>query len=85
MLKKAWGEMTEQTTPNCFTKSGISLEAQEGAIDDYDEPFKGMVDDNEDDSAVDELEFDLNQLCEAGPDLAPKNLDVMGSLILIET
>ena len=56
------------------------MEAQEGAVDDYDEPFKGMVDDNEDDSAVDELEFDLNQLCEAGPDLAPKNLDVDGLL-----
>ena len=26
MLKKAWGELTEQTTRNCFRKSGISLE-----------------------------------------------------------
>ena len=33
------------------------------------------VDDGEDDSAVDELEFDLNQLREARPDLAPENLD----------
>ena len=60
MLKKALGEVTEQTIRNCFRKSGISLEAQEGAMDDHDDPFKGMVDDGEDDSAVDKLEFDLN-------------------------
>ena len=52
MLKKAWGEMTEQTIRNCFRKSGISLEAQEGAIDDHDDLFKGMVDHGEEDSAV---------------------------------
>ena len=34
-----------------------------------------MVDDGENDSAVDEIEFDLNQLHEARPDLAPENLD----------
>ena len=36
------------------------MEAQEGATDDHDDPFKGVVDDGEDDSAVDKLEFDLN-------------------------
>ena len=70
MLKKGWGEVTEQTIRNCFRKSGISLEAQKGTMD-HDDPFKGMVDDGEDESAVDELEFDLNQLREARPDLAP--------------
>ena len=60
MFKKAWGEVTEQTIGNCFQKSGILLEGQEGAMDDNDDPFKWMVDDGEDDSAVDELEFDLN-------------------------
>ena len=44
-------------------------------MDDHDDPFKGMVDDGEDDSAVDELEFDLNQLREARSNLAPENLD----------
>ena len=34
-------------------------------MDDHDDSFKGMVDDGEDDSTVDELEFDLNQLPEA--------------------
>ena len=44
MLKKAWGEVTEQTIRNCFWKSGILLEAQEGAMDDHDDPFKGILD-----------------------------------------
>ena len=57
---------------------GISLEAQEGAMDNHDDPFKGMIDDGEDDSAVDELECDLNRLREARPDLAPENLDADG-------
>ena len=50
------------------------MEAQEGAMDDHDDPFKGMVDDGEYNSAVDKLEFDLNRLREARPDLAPENL-----------
>ena len=78
MLKKAWGEVTEKTIRNCFRKSGISLEAQEGAMNDHDDPFKGMVDDGEEDSARDELEFDLNQIRKARPDLAPENLDADG-------
>ena len=40
--------------------------------------LKGSVNDGEDNSAVDELEFDLNQLREARPDLAPENLDADG-------
>ena len=50
------------------------MKAQEGALDDHD-PFKEIVDD---DSAADKLECDLNQLCEARPDLAPENLDADG-------
>ena len=41
MLKKAWGEVSEQAIRNCFRKSGISLESQEGAIDDHNDPFGG--------------------------------------------
>ena len=70
--------MADQTIRNCFWKSGISLEAQEGSMDDHDDPFKWMVDDGEDGSAVDELGFDLNQLPEARPDLAPEKLDADG-------
>ena len=41
ILKKAWGEVSEQAIRNCFRKSGISLESQEGAIDDHNDPFGG--------------------------------------------
>ena len=34
--------------------------------------------DDDDDSAVDKSECDPNQLCEAGPELAPENLDADG-------
>ena len=47
-------------------------------MDDHADPFKGMVDDGEDDNAADELEFDLNQLGEARPYIAPENLDADG-------
>ena len=36
------------------------------------------MDDGKDNSAVEVLEFDLNQLCETRPDLALKNLDADG-------
>ena len=48
------------------------------AMDDHDDPFKEMVDESEDDSTVDELEFDPNQLREARPDLGPENLHADG-------
>ena len=44
--------MTKQTNRNCFRKLGILLVAQEGAMDDHDDPFKRMVDNGEDGSAV---------------------------------
>ena len=37
-----------------------------------------MVDDGDDDSTVDELECDLNQLCKAWPNLTSENLDADG-------
>ena len=54
------------------------------AMDDHDDPFKEMVDESEDDSTVDELEFDPNQFREARLDVGPKTYMQMGSLILIE-
>ena len=47
-------------------------------MDDHDDPFQGLVDDGEDDSAVGELGFDLNQLRKATPGLASENLDADG-------
>ena len=47
-------------------------------MDDHNDLFKGMVDDGDDDSTVDELECDLNQLCKAWPNLTSENLDADG-------
>ena len=47
-------------------------------MDYHDDPFKRMVDDGENYIAADELEFKLNQLREAKPDVAPENLDADG-------
>ena len=54
------------------------MKAQEGAMHDLDDPFKGMEDDGDEDGAADKLECGLNQFCEARPDLAPENLDADG-------
>ena len=47
-------------------------------MNDHDDPFKEIMDDGKGDSAVEELEFDLNQLRESRPDLAAENLDADG-------
>ena len=47
-------------------------------MDDHDDPFKEMVDDGENSSTVDELEFEVNQFRKARPALAPENLDADG-------
>ena len=54
------------------------MEAQTSAMNDHDDPFKEIMDNDMDDSAVEELKFDLNQLRNTRPDLAPKNLDADG-------
>ena len=43
-------------------------------MDDDDDPFKVMVDGCVDGSAVEELNFDLNKLHEARPDLGAEEL-----------
>ena len=54
------------------------MEAETGAVNDNDDPFKEIMDNDMNDSAVEELEFDLNQLRNTRPDLASKNLDADG-------
>ena len=82
MLKTAWDEVTNKTIVNCFRKSGISVDTRKGAIDDHDDPFKEMVDDSEDDcaaeeddDAVEDLQFDLDRLRKTRPDLTPEDLN----------
>ena len=47
-------------------------------MDNRDDPFKGMVNDGEDSSAVDKLDFHLNHFRKARLDLAPENLNADG-------
>ena len=54
------------------------MEAQTGAMNDHDDPFKEIMNYGEDGSAVEELEFYLNQLHKTRPDLAPKKLNAYG-------
>ena len=61
------------------------MEAQTGAMNDHDNPFKEIMDDGEDGSAAEELEFDLNQLRETRLYLAPENLDGDGLVDLVAT
>ena len=42
MLTKAWNSIPDQTFINCFKKSGISDETVERAINDLDDPFRGL-------------------------------------------
>ena len=78
MLNTGGDEGTEKTILNCFRKSWISVEAQTGAMNDHDDPFKEIMNYGEDGSAVEELEFYLNQLHKTRPDLAPKKLNAYG-------
>ena len=61
------------------------MEAQIGAMNDHHNPFKEIMDDGEDGSAAEELEFDLNQLRETRLYLAPENLDGDGLVDLVAT
>ena len=61
------------------------MEAQTGAMNDHDNPFKEIMDDGEDGSAAEDLEFDLNQLRETRLYLAPENLDGDGLVDLVAT
>ena len=44
--------MTDKTILDYFWKSGISVEAQTGTMNDHDDPFKEIMDNDMDDSAV---------------------------------
>ena len=45
MLQKAWGAISNQTFTNCFRKSGISEDAEK-AMNDEEDPFKELEDDD---------------------------------------
>ena len=46
MLKKAWDAILNETFTNCFRKSGISEKDAEKVMNNEEDPFKGLEDDN---------------------------------------
>ena len=61
MLKKAWDAVSNQTFTNCFRKSGISKKDAEKAMNDEEDPFNGLEDD---DVEQDPVQTDLSILKE---------------------
>lgn len=72
ILKKSWDEISDKTFQNCFCNAGISTQSQRSAMDENVDTFKEVL--CNDDGLLVGLEFDLNQLCEVNPELAPANL-----------
>ena len=68
MLKKSWDDVSEKTTQNCFCK--IVSKSHESAMNEDNDPFEEMLnDDGDNDDALGELKFNLNQPREVSPDL----------------
>ena len=64
MLKKAWYAISNQTLINCFRKSAISEKDAEKAMNDEEDPFKGLEEDNVEEDSVQALAADLSILKE---------------------
>ena len=58
ILTEAWGRVSEETIHNCFRKAGIGNQAQQSALNDYDDPFKILL-------------GDISALWERSPELVP--------------
>ena len=65
MLASAWGEVSQDVIMNCFRKCGFSVEAQELAIADDDDPFKMLA-----------LQADVEELRQLDSDLLPEEFTV---------
>ena len=59
MLKKAWDAISNQTFTNWFRKSGISEKDAEKMMNDEEDPFKGLEDDDVEEDPVQTLGADL--------------------------
>ena len=64
MLKKAWDAISNKTFTNCFRKLGISKKDAEKAMNDEEDPFKGLEDDDVEEDVVQTLGADLSILKE---------------------
>ena len=72
MLKMPWDEISQKINPNCFRQTGISTQSQKSAMDENNNPFKVLCNDD----PIGEIEFDLNQLCAVKQELAAVNRNV---------
>ena len=61
ILADSWNAVSMPTVVNCFTKAGITEQAQQAALDDTDDPFK-------------ELEDGLTRLRNANSSMVPEDL-----------
>ena len=64
MLKKSWDAISNQTFTNCFRKLGILEKDAEKAMNDKEDPFKGLEVDDVEEDAVQTLGADLSILKE---------------------
>ena len=60
MLKIAWDAMSNQTFTYCFRISGISEKDAEKMMNDEEDPFKGLEDDDVEEGPVQTLGVDLS-------------------------
>ena len=63
-LKKAWDAISNQRFTNCFRKSGISEKDAEKAMNDEEDPFKGLKDNDVEEDPLPALGADLSILKE---------------------
>ena len=68
MLKKAWDVISNQTFTRCFRKSVISEKDAEKAMNDEEDPYKGLEDDDVEEDPAQTLGADLSILKERFPD-----------------
>ena len=59
MLRKAWGDVANQTFTNCFWKSGISQKDAEKAINEDDDPFKNLASSEVEEDPIPTLDGEL--------------------------
>ena len=64
MLKKAWDAISNQTFTNCFRKLGISEKDAVKTMNDEEDPFKGLEDNDVEEDPVQALNADLSILKE---------------------
>ena len=76
MLEKAWDAISNQTFTNCFRKSGISEKDAEKAMNDEEDLFKGLEDDDVEEDPVQTLRTDLSILKERFADQIDVNISL---------